>query len=89
MIYVDALRPAPWRYKKSCHLFADTSAELHAFATRIGLRREWAQKEGTPTEHYDLTQTRRALAVESGAKEIGYRELANLIKAKRKAEASA
>lgn len=52
-----------------CHLSADTEDELHAFAAKIGLKRAWSQKCGTPRVHYDLTPGKRALAVARGATE--------------------
>lgn len=50
-----------------CHMFADRSDcdELHVFARRVGLRREWFQGD-----HYDLTPSRRAVAVQLGAKQV-------------------
>lgn len=58
--------------KLSSHLFAagfDEASveELHAMAKLIGLRREWFQPLSYP--HYDLTPSRRALAVKKGAVE--------------------
>jgi hypothetical protein len=50
-----------------CHMWADTPQELHSLAIKIGLRRAWAQKVGTPELHYDLTPSRRELAVRAGA----------------------
>jgi hypothetical protein len=50
-----------------CHMMADTPEELHAFAARLKLRRSWAQHEGTDRLHYDLTPTKRALALSLGA----------------------
>jgi hypothetical protein len=35
------------------HLVADSLEELHRFARRIGLKREWFQEGRLP--HYDLT----------------------------------
>ena len=49
-----------------CHMHADTSEELHAFAVRIGLRRKWAQRSRAGLEHYDLTPARRAAAGRCG-----------------------
>lgn len=68
-----------------CHLFADVpdSAELHAFAASIGLRRSWFQKN-----HYDLTPSRRALAVARGAKEVGRTEAVMIRRAWRAKEQS-
>jgi hypothetical protein len=53
-----------------CHLYADTEAELHAFAVRIGMKRAWAQVSRRGTPHYDLTPGRRAAAVKAGAVEL-------------------
>ena len=48
------------------HLVADTMWELHDFAKRIHLRREWFQPGRHP--HYDLTTLRAARrAVVAGA----------------------
>ncbi len=54
-----------------CHLFADEkdSAELHAIAFAIGLRREWFQGD-----HYDLTPSKRMAAIHRGAIEVNRRE---------------
>lgn len=54
------------------HLQADTTAELHAFAARLGLRRGWVQHADKPTEHYDLTDSKRQLALRLGAVPITY-----------------
>lgn len=51
-----------------CHMFADSREELDAMAVRIGLKRAWIQKPGTPKEHYDVTEPRRAAALAAGAK---------------------
>ncbi len=50
-----------------CHMFADTREELDEMAVRIGMRRSWIQKPGTPREHYDVTKTRREAAIKAGA----------------------
>lgn len=52
----------------SCHMFADTLPELHEMAIVIGLKRAWFQKKSAA--HYDLTASRRKLAVENGAVEL-------------------
>jgi len=74
-VYVDSLMtwggddaPKCFRHKPSCHMYADTLAELHVMAIRIGLRREWFQPSRT-LSHYDLTAGRRKRAVECGAVE--------------------
>jgi hypothetical protein len=50
-VYVD--QPIhTWRNKKWCNLVADDLNELHAFAVKLGLKKEWFQKyfEGEETE---------------------------------------
>lgn len=73
-VYVDPLHEwggsATFRWKHSCHMFADTADELHAFAKKIGMRREWAQTGGML--HYDLNANRRRVAVLFGAKEVSF-----------------
>lgn len=70
------------------HLMADTHEELEAFARRLGLRPEWIQKQGRRTEHYDVTDTVRAKALELGAVSIRYPSgTADLIERKRLREA--
>jgi hypothetical protein len=54
-----------------CHMFADTLAELHAMAERIGMRRAWFQPLSFP--HYDVAQGRRAQALTFGAVEVDRR----------------
>ena len=69
-VFVDELSPCVpserWPYQHYCHLFGDTEAELHRFAARLGLRREWFQAhEWLP--HYDLTLGMQEKAVGLGA----------------------
>jgi hypothetical protein len=71
-VYVDELRKhggsASFRWEHSCHLYADSVEELHAFASAIGLKRQWFQDKAD-FPHYDLTARRRRMAVEQGAME--------------------
>ena len=75
-VYVDE---AVWqrRGRRFCHLVADSSEELAAFAARLGLRRAWLQtKPGRPwKDHYDLPAWARAEAIRLGARELTTREL--------------
>ncbi|HKQ24132.1 MAG TPA: DUF4031 domain-containing protein [Burkholderiales bacterium] len=85
-IYVDALMKHGWNLRgymvRSCHLFTDGQIdELHAFAERIGMRREWFQPKSTP--HYDLTARRRRLAVACGAVEVDRRQAVAIWRAAR------
>jgi Protein of unknown function (DUF4031) len=70
-VYVDhAFAVGDWgRWSGGGHMQADTPDELHAFAARLGMRREWFQcKPGRPeNDHYDLTRAGRELAVTLGA----------------------
>lgn len=61
-----------------CHMVADTREELLAMADRIGVARKWIQSPGTPREHFDICKSKRILAVAAGAKECGWRELAEI-----------
>lgn len=47
---------------------ADSEEELHDFAVKIGLKREWFQQGSVP--HYDLVPSRRQAAVDLGAQEL-------------------
>jgi hypothetical protein len=49
------------------HLTADTKGELHAFAARLGLRREWFQDNAGGLWHYDVTDSMRRKAIALGA----------------------
>jgi hypothetical protein len=60
----------------SCHLTTDGDPEeLHRFARRLGLRREWFQPDALHP-HYDLTPDRRRRALEMGAVFVPSREQA-------------
>jgi len=76
-VYVDHQQNAFGRMKM-CHMLADSLEELHAMADRIGMKREWFQQLSTP--HYDLSKTRRALAVKAGAIEIDAKRTVQIIR---------
>jgi hypothetical protein len=67
------------------HLVADTDEELHEFASRMGMRREWFQdKPGRPHHaHYDLPERARAEALANGAVEVTWRALGRMLRARR------
>jgi hypothetical protein len=64
-----------------CHMATDGDPEeLHAMARKLGLKREWYQdrdKSGRLHNHphYDLTPSKRTLAIRYGAKEVTTMEL--------------
>ena len=89
-VYVDDSRiPAKvGRYEaKWSHLTADTTAELHEFAQRIGLKRSWFQKGKQPwLDHYDVTERMRQKAIDAGAQAITWREAGRMTMARARAE---
>jgi hypothetical protein len=85
-VYVDNMR-APFGRLIMCHMVADTSAELLAMADRIGVARRWIQHAGKPQEHFDICLSKRALALQAGAREIDMRETAALVRRKRESAA--
>jgi hypothetical protein len=73
-VYVDNGRYRFGRMYMS-HLVADTPLELLQMADTIGVARKWLQHGGTEREHYDICQSKRALAIKAGAVPITQREL--------------
>ncbi|QDT99870.1 DUF4031 domain-containing protein [Gimesia aquarii] len=78
-VYVDPMlgcaRNPNWRYNEACHMFVDPETSLdvlHDFATRIGLMRDWFQNQST-IPHYDLTKSKRQLAIKKGAVSVDHR----------------
>jgi hypothetical protein len=67
------------------HLVADSDAELHAFAARLGMRREWFQhKAHRPHQaHYDLPERARHDALALGAVPVSWRQLGRMLRARR------
>lgn len=67
MIYVDAPK---YRFKRfiMCHLMADSLDELHTFAERLSLSKEWFQGD-----HYDISKSKRTHAIRMGALEVSSR----------------
>jgi hypothetical protein len=79
MVYIDKSRNWGWKLGLSCHLIADSNEELHAFAARLGLKREWFQASPSGP-HYDLTAKRRKRAVELGATELDDRPFHDILR---------
>lgn len=77
-VYVDDMRA---RYGRMimCHMIADTDAELHNMADRIGVSRRWHQGD-----HYDICMAKRARAVSAGARELTRMELGRMVIQKRR-----
>lgn len=86
MVYVDDMYKYPmgqFGRMKMSHMIADTDAELHAMAAKIGVARRWYQGD-----HYDISMSKRTEAVALGAKEITLRELSAMALARRRQQAN-
>lgn len=84
-VYVDE---SQYRYGRMvmCHMMADTTDELLAMADAIGVQRRWLQHAGEPGEHFDVCMSKRAAAVQQGAREVTSRDLVKLVRSKRRPE---
>ncbi len=69
------------------HLVADEDDELHVFAARLGMRREWFQhKAHRPYQgHYDVPERSRQLALDLGAVPVTWRQVGAMMRARRRA----
>jgi hypothetical protein len=67
------------------HLVADGEEELHDFAARLGMRREWFQhKERRPHQaHYDVPERARQDALDLGAIPVTWRQLGRMLRQRR------
>lgn len=76
MIYVDDPL-LDHRPGKRCHLSADTTAELHEFAERLGLSPaafHAGPRGREPFDRYDITAEQRAQALAAGAVAEAWRD---------------
>lgn len=80
-VYVDYMQ-AKFGRMVMCHMMADTREELLAMVDKIGVDRKWIQDFGTPREHFDICLSKRKLAIKYGAKEVGWRKIAELCQRK-------
>lgn len=74
-VYIDNF-PGKYRNMKMCHMVADTRKELLDMVDKIGVKREWIQDYDQPREHFDISETKKKLAIRYGAVEINMREMA-------------
>lgn len=66
-VYVDKGSIA-FRGMKMAHMIADSLDELHAMADAIGMQRRWFQAAPPASfPHYDVSQSKRELAIRLGA----------------------
>jgi uncharacterized protein DUF4031 len=84
-VYVDAVRSYPGaglRFTEFCHLLADSRAELHEFADRLGIPRRFFQDHPWRW-HHDLPAHLRPRALELGAQELTMHEVGALLRARK------
>lgn len=79
-VYVDNMF-IPYKRMKMCHMIADTPEELHEMARAIGMSRAWFQDKDIP--HYDVSMSKRAMAVARGAIEVTPRELIEIARSQK------
>ena len=66
------------------HMMADSDAELDAFAARLGLQPSWRHND-----HYDVSRSKRAMAIKLGVVEVPTCELVAMRKSRREGRAAA
>jgi len=81
-VYVD-FGKIPYGRMLMSHMLADSEEELLAMADTIGVARKWIQRPKGKPVHFDICQSKRALAVKNGAREIGRREFVELMRKQR------
>lgn len=82
-VYVDGARNE-YRGMKMCHMLADDLLQLHEFASALGLKRRWFQPASFP--HYDVSATKRTLAIALGARAVTRHELVAVMRRVREQE---
>jgi hypothetical protein len=81
-VYVDDMR-AQFGKMIMSHMIADSDAELHAMAMKIGVSCRWHQAPPNHDSHYDIAPSKRALAVSAGAVEITWRQAGCMVACRR------
>ena len=76
-VYVDDMR-AGFGRMKMCHMVADSIAELFKMADAIGLEDCWFQAGSFP--HFDVSLSKRHLAIAKGAVRVDRRSLVRVMK---------
>jgi hypothetical protein len=64
-----------------CHMVADSILDLFEMAEKIGMRAEWFQPRSFP--HFDVSLTRRTLAISNSAQVIDRRKIVHVKRAYR------
>lgn len=79
MVYIDNFN-APYGRMRMCHMIADTTKELLDMCKQIGVQIKWIQYAGTANEHFDICLSKKQIALNNGAIEIGFRDYAKMVK---------
>lgn len=87
-VYVDDMN-APFKSMIMCHMMADTKEELLQMVDKIGVKRKWIQHEDTYSEHFDICLSKKALAIQHGAKQVTWRWIGEFTMARRAREEEA
>ena len=66
-----------------CHMVADTTEELIKMAENIGVNKKWIQEQGNYNEHFDVCLSAKNKALKLGAQEIGFRDYARFVNARK------
>jgi hypothetical protein len=84
IVFIDQNMPClpnrNWRWATVCHLTSDDLHDLHAFARKLGLKRQWFQWKPKGCPHYDLTPSKREQALTLGAIELDRFDFVTLIR---------
>ena len=68
-------------YTDGVHLITDGDlSELHEFAQRIGLKREWFQNKNIKHPHYDIWGEIKERALENGAEVVSSKEIVRILR---------
>lgn len=76
-VYVDGMQ-AKFGRMIMCHMVADSTEELLEMVDKIGVQRKWIQYAGTGREHFDISLSKKALAIRHGAIEASWHKAAEL-----------
>jgi len=77
VVWIDDMYRVPmgrFGRMKMSHMISTSERELHAIAQSIGIKRRWYQGD-----HYDISISKRKLAIKAGAIEVTMRQLAGIM----------
>ena len=87
MLYIDHAKNVYGRMRMS-HLMADSFQELDEARKALGIPESGIHNQGQPSEHLDVSETKRTEAINRlGAKEVSSKELVLIVRERRKPKA--